>query len=378
MKFASFVLFNFLLLFVWTDGTACTSFVVSGNETWYGMNFDYPEIDIRFAISETNGHKIFRTYFGSDYVCGMNEHGLFTNYQMLYYNNGSPAFQNTGNTLDFGSLNSYALKNFKSVNEIINYIGPKNITRSWNQDLHTLFADSAGNGIIVEPFGSYNGVVPIKNKFLVMTNLPHYDFINSDYTSVFGAGADRYRTAYKYILNNISTFGYENALETLRRTVQTSEYPTQVSLLFNPIKKEIFFCLKRDFSKVWKISLAHKTLETYSGFTVNKTESLNATGVWASALTKTSSSGNSFIGSEIVVQLSQNPAKDMVTLKLANVPIRKSCLRLYNLQGKCLFERKHFDRQSSFTIDLTGYPKGVYLLKLSGNGKIFTEKFCLE
>lgn len=380
MKLILIIWINLWILAISLNSMACTSFCVSGQETWYGMNFDYPEIDIRFAISETNGQKIFRAYFGSSgYICGMNDKGLFTNYQMLYYNNDSPTFQTTANSLDFSSLNNYALKNLKSVDEIMAYIGQKIIIRSWNQDLHTLFADSAGHAIIVEPYGSNNGIVPEKNNFLVMTNLPHYDFINSDYTTVFGVGADRYNSAYQYIRDNISNFRYENAFETLKRTVQPSGYPTLVSLIFNPAKKEIFFCLNRDFSKVWKISLTYKTLETYSGFSENKTESLNSTGVWASALLKYTGFNSPLLSDpETAVRISRNQTKNELIITVNHNTNETSHLSVYNIQGTCLEEGLHFDERNTIMLDLTGYPKGIYFLQITSNGNRYLNKICLE
>ncbi len=76
---------------------ACTSFAVYSSEIWYGMNFDYPNVDINFSITKISNRKIFVAQFGSGnsttgYIADINDSGLFINYQLLYYNNWEPTF----------------------------------------------------------------------------------------------------------------------------------------------------------------------------------------------------------------------------------------------------------------------------------------------
>lgn len=128
------------------------------------MNFDYANVEMQFSINTIGNKKVFKAQFGSGgYIAGMNDSSLFTNYQMLYYNNARPIFDKSSNTIGLGPLNEYSLNNLSSVAQVTKYIGTKNLVPSYGQDLQILFADSTGNAFIAEPFGPVNGIVPIKD-----------------------------------------------------------------------------------------------------------------------------------------------------------------------------------------------------------------------
>ena len=265
-----------LIYFAQPQTQACTSFAVYSGQIWYGMNFDYASTPIKFSIVNTGTKKVFRAGFGNaGYISGINEAGLFSNYQLLYYNGGTPIFEES-NTLVINELNEHSINNLNTVSEVNNYIGDQFLIPKNDLYLHTLYADTVGDAMVVEPFGSINGITPVQNNFLVMTNFPNYDFIGENYNTVFGVGSDRYILAYEYIQDHISDFSYEDGLETLSKTVQTTgDYPTQISLLYDPLKLDIYFCLSLDFTKVWKVSLQDETLETYSGFSENHSYTLD-------------------------------------------------------------------------------------------------------
>jgi hypothetical protein len=361
---------------------ACTSFAVYSGEIWYGMNFDYPNVAIKFSIFHMGSKKIFRAKFGSGgFIAGINDSGLFTCGQILYYNNGKPTFGNGSNTLSIGNLYDYSLNNLSTVAEITNYIGTKKIIPSWGLDSHFLFADKTGNASVIEPFGSYNGFTPVKNNFLVMTNLPNYDFIGMNYTTVIGVGADRYKTAFAYIQEHKSGFGFNDGFETLKRTVQsTGDYPTQISLLFDPIKMEIYFCLKRDFSKVWKISLKNDTIETYSGFAIQQSTQLDETGIWSYDLPyiETSIQENDLMDKDNgIVKIYPNPTSGLLNIAFGSIPVKSAIVEVYNTAGKKIFS-KSFRNITNAKIYLTGNPKGLYLVKLSFDGKIINKNICFK
>jgi hypothetical protein len=360
---------------------ACTSFAVYSNETWYGMNFDYPDTDIKFLIYHVGNKKVFKAEFGSGgYIAGMNDSGLFTNYQMLYYNNGEPTFENGSNTISIGALNDYSIDNFSTVTQITGYIGSKKLVPSFNQDLHTLYADKFSNAMVAEPFGPYNGITPVEDNFIVMTNLPNYAFIGMDYTSVYGVGGDRYQTAFAYIKDHKTSFGYENAFETLRQTVQSSgDYPTQISLIFDPVNQEIFFCLKRDSEQVGKISLQDETIETYSGYPDHIIHSLGPSGIWSYELTEaTNIEDNELIKScSQIGEIVPNHSSGLFNITFNSAPVEEATIEVYNTNGELII-LKAIKNEANATFDLKGNPKGIYFVKLFNNGKMKTVKLFLE
>jgi hypothetical protein len=360
---------------------ACTSFAVYSQETWYGMNFDYPETDIKFLIIQDGNRKLFRAEFGTGgYICGINESGLFTNYQLLYYNQGEPAFSGS-NILSFGELNDHSLNNFSTVIEVTDYIGDRLLVPSWDLNLHTLFADKTGGAIVAEPFGLVNGITTVQNGFIVMTNFPNYEFIGEAYNSVYGVGSGRYIAAYGYIQDHFSGFGYENGFETLRRTVQSEgDYPTQISFLFDPVHMEIYFCLDRDFSRVWKVSFENGTLETYSGFSGHITHTIGASGIWASDLMadvtgiEEQSLQNSAAGMNMICP---NPSAGIFTIGLNALSGRISEVEIFNSSGNLVFT-KVFQNEPSARIELTGRPAGMYFVRVLSDTGVTAGYLTLE
>lgn len=214
-----------------------------------------------------------------------------------------------------------------------------------------------------------------------MTNLPHYEFIGKNYTSVYGVGSERYQTAYEYILNHKAAFNLNDGIEALKQTAQSNgDYPTQISLLFDPVSMEVYFCLKQNYSRVWKVSLKNETLETYSGFIENRTQKLGPTAITASQLL-TEATGieeNSLFDSDNkVVTIYPNPTKGLITISFGSTPIKQSFLEIFNTEGKRIIF-KIYENTISATIDLTGYPKGMYLVRTISYKQMNLQKICVE
>jgi hypothetical protein len=266
---------------------ACTSFAVYSGQAWYGMNFDYPETTIGFRFLETGGKKRLIAVFGRDgYIAGMNDSGLFTNYQILEYGGAAPQAAADGNRMGLGDFNLRAIAELSSVAEAMAFLGDRILTRSFNLDLHSLLADPSGDAMVVEPFGPRNGITTVKDGFIVMTNFPNYDFRDADYRDVRGVGDDRYIKAHEYIRGHKAGFGYKDAIETLKGTVQSGAYPTLVSIVFDPARMEVYFCLERDFSRTWKISFKDETLRKHPSSPFDKPVKLGSSVFWASEVLK--------------------------------------------------------------------------------------------
>lgn len=265
--------------------SACTSFAVYGDETWYGMNFDYPPTDIRLLLSHEGERVVYHSgSSGGGRTAEMNDLGLFANLQMLFYSTPQ-TFTPAASSVSVQTLFDEPIRSLGTVAEVVDYLNGRRVVPSWSLDLHLLIADRDGRAMIVEPYGSSSAITGNPGPFLVMTNFPNHDFAGQDYRSVYGAGADRYRTAYAYVQSHLPGFSRADALETLRLTVQSSGgYPTLVSQVFDPANLEVFVCFGRDFAHVWKVSLRNETIETFSGFPLGRVLPLDATGVTASTL----------------------------------------------------------------------------------------------
>lgn len=268
---------------------ACTSFAVYSDETFYGMNFDYPpDTVIRFTINPSGDLKVFQMEFlqENDFAAtvGMNSGGLFSSCQMLFPE--APAATSPGSD-DLYPWQVYeeALFNFESVEDVTEFIRDRKIIHD-SVTLHDLFADTRGDAMVVEVGDEENVITRIENDFIVMTNFPNGDFAGQSYENVEGAGAERYKIAYENISDHVAAFDMDRGLETLEKAVSSGEFPTQASMVFDPEKGEVYIALKRDFSKIWKVSIANETIETFSGFGKARKMELDAAGVLASDLMK--------------------------------------------------------------------------------------------
>jgi hypothetical protein len=266
----------------------CTSFAVYADEILYGMNFDYPEVEIRFSIHDHNAMKVFWMEFqqgeGFGATVGMNSEGLFASCQMLFPERESGTKSNERDVYAWEVFDE-ALFGFASVAEVNEFISERRVI-DWVVTLHDLFADVHGDAMVVEVGDQENVITRIEDDFIVMTNFPNADFSDASYAEVEGVGADRYKLAYEHILNNLETFDVETGLEVLERAVSTADYATLSSMVFDPGTGEVYIALDRDFTRIWKVSIGDETIETHAGFDRFESMKLDASGVLASDLQK--------------------------------------------------------------------------------------------
>ncbi|MBB5196014.1 hypothetical protein [Anaerocolumna cellulosilytica] len=96
-----------------------------------------------------------------------------------------------------------------------------------------------------------------------MTNFPKGIFKEANYNEVYGIGADRYICAHEYIHNNSHSFGIDEAFEVLSKT---SREDTQCSIVYEPLKNEIYIGFKKDLGKNGKFLLCKKQSNHWMDF----------------------------------------------------------------------------------------------------------------
>ncbi|MGC6173569.1 choloylglycine hydrolase [Lacrimispora sp. 38-1] len=253
----------------------CTSFAVySQKKAVYGMNFDTDDIDLKLKVNSYNDMNLF--YFtalaDNKYrdIAGFNSEGLFICTQAVKY---SPGFKASCDENDWFAFDIFdeALKKTRKTSEFFEILNKRVISYPRNPlypdlGLHTIIADKTGDAFILEEGNGINIVSPILNDFIIMTNFPNGDFKESNYDKVYGIGADRYICAHEYIHNNIHSFGINEAFEVLSKTSQDN---TLCSIVYEPLKNEIYISFKKDLSKKWKISIIDKTIQSMDGFLSN-------------------------------------------------------------------------------------------------------------
>lgn len=265
---------------------SCTSFAVYSEEAVYGMNFDFPETELRFVVEQGNDMNVFFMQFkeGNSYqpTVGMNEKGLFASIQMQYPQitgqNGRGSDE-----LFVPELAGY-IGEHNHVKDVLQALERKTLVQLRDLTLHNLLADPEENAVITEVGENGNELLPCSGNFIVMTNFKNSDFKDKPYDKITGTGADRYIKVYNYISENMEHFDSDKALEGLKMTVQHKSFPTLSSMVFVPSEKCVYVALHRNFDKLWKISIADKTIETFKGFDINLKYRIPQKGILASDL----------------------------------------------------------------------------------------------
>ena len=77
------------------------------------------------------------------------------------------------------------------------------------------------------------------------------------------------------------------------------------------------------------------------------------------------------------IQLYPNPTDGNFTVKLGKIPCNDYHIEILDLDGRPVL-KKNISNAVDATIDLTGNPKGIYLLNLFVDSELIFKKICLE
>lgn len=247
----------------------CTSFATYFGRPLYGMNFDFQEREIQFRIETHQDISALLTSFAEEdeylYIAGMNENGVFFNFQI---EESAADMQDlkSKNNIEIGTLFEKAMSSSKDLGSIYEIIQNNTVRVEGPLNLHSLLADKQGNAFILETDSYKNYICKSPEKFIVMTNFPNRELASKPVHQVCGAGTDRYKLAFSYIQDNKEFFEMEHAFKVLKMTAQSKEHcKTICSMVFVPDTNEMYFSLNNDDSKMWKISIKNMILESYRG-----------------------------------------------------------------------------------------------------------------
>jgi hypothetical protein len=250
------------------------------------MNFDYDtSVPVRFLIDESGETAAFHVAFvrgprNVPRTAGMNEHGLFAATQELYPMVRDVGMPGPGEQC-FWRLYATALSEFASVADVEEHLATHRTVNCPGVTLHALFADPSGRAVVVEPGEDGHRVTEVDNDRIVMTNFANCRFVGSDPDSIYGVGSDRYGTAHSFLEERFEGFDVADGFELLESVAW--EW-TRCSMVFDPAAGEIYLALEGDFSKILRVSLADRTIETHSGYEEQRSWHLNKWGVSAIAL----------------------------------------------------------------------------------------------
>jgi len=322
--------------------SACSSFAIYADKTFYGMNWDYnPDVDAYFSISSEGDTKVFTLNALEGFQpVGVNTKGMFAARLTLYPEEEFYINEDGSDTIDMFDLFRKALDSSEEVGQIVDYLQNKRITYS-AEKFHNMIADKSGNAIIVEVGKEGNEIIRNKENFAVMTNFSNSLSKDVKYTDVSGIGSDRYYLAYDYLLKHRDKFNIENGFELLNNIVCLGTYQTRCSMLFDPTLNEVYIAVEMNFDKIWKISLKNETIETYKGFA--KALKLPVEGLCLSDLKKLSDKDN-----ETLDKYNDKHAKN-AELKMKSSPntAEKSSLIVKPIKQETVKQEKEIENEAN-------------------------------
>ncbi|MCP4159162.1 MAG: hypothetical protein GY760_03735 [Deltaproteobacteria bacterium] len=292
MRTNSLIISIVSVLIISTQALCCSSFAVYSDKTIYGMNFDYGKFPMKLKIEESKGVKTFHLSFQRPVgegrkmwanTAGMNSNGFFGALQEEYSEKIKPTppgkdtifihhlYRNINNKGDVATLETIC-----NEKKLIQFMGIK---------IHGLFADKTGNAIITEAGDEKNHLIKRKEKFIVMTNFPNRSLKGKTYKEAKGIGDKRYIAGYEYIQKHLNKFDINKGMTALGLMKNKNPgYPTNCSMVFDPVSNNIYVSLLTNYKKVFKISLNNKTLTTFKGFKKISKFKLDANGILVSKL----------------------------------------------------------------------------------------------
>lgn len=277
MKFTTILIYMITVIaldFYFPDfSEACTSFAVYSQHVYYGMNFDFVDLPMKFLITANGDMRTFHLAFQRTigdisffvHTAGMNDKGLFSACQELYPVNLHPREKTATDMYTFELYETIAF--YSSVGEIEKHCQDRPLVDMPGITLHNLFADSKGRAMVTEAGERETQMVQKTGKFIVMTNFANQSMTGKTYAETQGKGQDRYIICHAYLERHASDFRIENGFELLSMCRNKDpEYPTVCSMIFDPQNREVYIVVKRDFSRIWKLSIDNHLIETWRGF----------------------------------------------------------------------------------------------------------------
>jgi hypothetical protein len=237
------------------------------------MNFDFPEVPLRFTIENGRHGEVFHLSFGQEgefwETSGMNRAGLFVSGQIL-----AATFEIQPSPHEAlvhpHEIFVRALHHARRVEEVPELICGRRLAYTTKRKGHQFYAGREGGALIVEPGPDGNVFTWPREAFAVMTNFPVWTVTGKAIDAVTGVGSNRYKTAHRLITENHPHFGIPEAFETLQRTAMSGgQFTTQSSMVCDPLAGEVYIAIRRDYTRIWKANLAERTLSAFAGIKQN-------------------------------------------------------------------------------------------------------------
>lgn len=239
----------------------CTCFVYRKEKTLIGMNFDNDGKDFKissspkydFLVSVSTGKASFPSF-------GINTNGIFVNELMVDSNGAGKYKRQTDKRWVTTSLIKFIMENDVRWEDVKSVLQGIEIVNAPNSSTHNLIVDRSGNICVVEPGRRMIFTEPHDSAWCIMTNFPLSDYDEVVPSSPSGSGSDRYLKTLKMLATMNDPMTVEEGFEILKSVAQDGPlWTTELSLVYDATKQELFYCVDRDFDAITKHELASQS-----------------------------------------------------------------------------------------------------------------------
>lgn len=221
----------------------CTGFFKKGNDILFGYNLDIdPDVwKYRLVMNQKVFTVAIKVGSKTYYTHGVSASG---NFACLPYMNDSNPFIKLRGCERIDLLVSKYIKEKMSFDELLDTIAKQNVSNAKNAALHSLFGDSNGNCVLVEPGCGYK---EIKDDYAVITNYPLLKECNDDNPFY---GKDRFKICCNIFQNSNKDFSYLDGIELLKKVSQNGQWGTRVSFVYSKNNNAVYYVIDNDFDNI--------------------------------------------------------------------------------------------------------------------------------
>ena len=238
------------------------------------------------------------------------------------------------------------------------WTNPKNLGSKINTAADEMSGDITPDGKLMT-FGRNDDIYWVSTSFI--EDLKHTNFVPYP-KSAIKAQTDTVGHSYFYQLAD-SAFIDDDGINTLTYAATLDDgTPLPSWLTFNPSKKTLS-----------GIPNAAGTINIKITATDTAKASASAT---FSLVVKETPASNKQMGDQHV-SISPNPTNGRLVLSFGSSLKQPTTIEIYDLKGNLVFSKSYLNTASE-TIDLTGHPKGIYLIKSWTDGVMHNQKVCIE
>jgi len=245
----------------------CTCFALYRERPIYAMNFDFAPIEMKVCLKKTVSGKFICFYirYFKKYspLVGMTDTGEFVNLQEMHFINKKKNFlpRQSNQHLNGMQLFRNYLHRKIQLQEIMTLEGAQSFFMPPSFQVHNMYADSTGQASILECIDGKLQQQKIMGNRLVMTNFPNTIYKNLQAMDARCQGGARYALVQKLLNKADSGDLVAQAFHILKAARQDHpKHPTQCSMVFDPNSQAVYFKIRSNWKRVWRISLIDEVL----------------------------------------------------------------------------------------------------------------------